>query len=118
MERKDASKIIRLLEEIRDLLIPMSDAYRPAYEERQETALLLQKVVSSPERKKMYALMDGTRTQAEIAREVGVTQPAVSQFISALVENELVGFIRIGAFKKPVSKYDITTGRKIGGEGG
>jgi len=62
--------------------------------------------------------MDGTRSQAEIAREVGVTQPAVSQFISALVENELVDFIRDGAFKRPVSKYDITTGRKTGGEGG
>jgi len=118
LEREDARKIIRLLEEIRDLLMPVSDEYLPAYAERRRTLLLLQKVVTSREREKMYTLMDGTRSQAEIAREVGVTQPAVSQFISALAENELVDFIRDGAFKKPVSKYDIATGRKIGGEGG
>lgn len=113
MEQEDASKIIRLLEEIRDLLIPVSDAFRPTYEERQKTMLLLQGIVSSREREKMYALMDGKRSQAEIAKEAGVTQAAVSQFISTLVENDLVNIVRDGALKRPVRKYDIRTGKKL-----
>lgn len=50
----------------------------------------LSKIATSDVRKKMWVLIDGSRSQTDIARAVGVTQAAVSYFISAAVEAQLV----------------------------
>ena len=52
----------------------------------------LEKIASTDDRKKMWVLMDGNRRQKEIAVAAGVTQAAVSYFLSAAVATELVEY--------------------------
>lgn len=118
MERETSEEIISLLAEIRDLLIPISDEFQGAYAERQRIARLLEEVVNTVQRRKMYIAMNGKKTQTDIAQEAGVTQAAVSRFMSALVDNGLVDMVPVGATERPVRKYDIATGRRLGGEDG
>ncbi len=116
MEREANEEIIGLLAEIRDLLIPISDEFREAYEERRRKVRLLEGAVNTIQRRKMYMAMNGKKTQTDIAQEVGVTQGTVSRFISALADQGLVDMVPFGATERPVRKYDIATGRRIGGK--
>ena len=50
----------------------------------------LDKVASTPERKKIWALCDGTVSTSEIARKVGVSSRAVQYFVQEAEEAELV----------------------------
>ena len=52
----------------------------------------LSKIATTPERKKMWVLMDGKRMPGNIANEAGVTAMAVSTFLSACVAAELVEY--------------------------
>jgi len=52
----------------------------------------LEKIASTNDRKKMWVLIDGKRRQKEIAADAGVTQAAVSYFLSAAVATELVEY--------------------------
>lgn len=54
----------------------------------------LSKIATTPERKKMWVLMDGKRMPGDIASEVGVTAMAVSTFLSACVVAEFVEYKR------------------------
>jgi hypothetical protein len=107
-------EILRLLEGIRDLLLPISDDYSAAYEERQSVRSAILDVVNTPERVRMYELMDGARTQVEIAERAGVTQGAVSRFINAARESGLVDMVQVGAAQRPARKYNIQTARRVG----
>lgn len=52
----------------------------------------LEKIASTNDRKKMWVLIDGNRRQKEIANDAGVTQAAVSYFLSASVAAELIEY--------------------------
>jgi len=54
----------------------------------------LEKIASTNDRKKMWVLIDGKRRQREIAADAGVTQAAVSYFLSAAVAAELIEYPR------------------------
>jgi hypothetical protein len=109
-------EILRLLREIKDLLIPISDEYRDAYEQREAIRADLAGVVNTPARVRMYELMNGARTQVEIAEQAGVTQGAVSRFISTAVESNLLEMVRVGAAERPVRMYDVESGRRLRGK--
>jgi Fic family protein len=69
-----------LLRDIRDLLVPVSDAYRPQYERR--TAI--RDLLSTERRKKAWALASGEFTQREIAKAAGMNEGAASRFFKDL----------------------------------
>jgi hypothetical protein len=80
-----------LLREIRDLLVPISEHYRPEHEEtkRQERAKLIETVaamVSSPKRRAAWNLIDGKRTQRQISQESTLDEGATSRLFKALRE--------------------------------
>ena len=54
----------------------------------------LSKFATTNERKKIWVLIDGKRMPKDIAKEVGVTQMAVSKFLSAGVAVELIEYIK------------------------
>lgn len=78
-----------LLEEIRDLLLPVADAHRDNYERRQaereeERIAAIRALLSTDKRKKAWALADGSRTQSQIAKQSGMAQGGASMFFKAL----------------------------------
>jgi hypothetical protein len=70
-----------LLREIRDLLRPIADDFRPAYERRQAIRALIG--ISEP-RRKAWALMDGTNSQRVIAKASGMDEGNLSKYVKAL----------------------------------
>lgn len=110
-------QIVELLREIRDLLIPISDEYRAGYEEREAIRGVIEEIIDTPQRRRMYELMNGARTQMQISEGAGVAQGTVSRFISTLADNDLVDMVRVGAAERPARKYDIRTARGLGGQG-
>ena len=116
-ENEGLGAVVELLVEIRDLLIPISHAFMDEYEEAMQRERLLQEkqsildgLTTTAARRQVFDLLFDKehRTQADIAREVGLTQPAVSQFVRALHDNDLVdsytndhGEVRLR------NKYDI-----------
>jgi DNA-binding transcriptional ArsR family regulator len=105
--------VVELLEQIKALLIPISDAFRAEYEERLRVQSSLEQVVNTPARKRAYPLMNGLRSQSDIAQESGLSQPAVSRFVPPLLEAELIDIVRDGAVEKPRALYDIETGMPL-----
>jgi hypothetical protein len=80
-----------LLGEIRDLLRPVADAHQDEYDrrqaEREEQRLAsIRTLLSSDKRKKAWKLADGTRNQAAIAKESGMTKGNTSTFFKSLRE--------------------------------
>jgi hypothetical protein len=78
-----------LLAEIKELLVPISDAHLSGYQERQaeRTAELRAQVtalVSTVRRKRAWKLADGTRTQRQIATESGMDEGGASKFFKQL----------------------------------
>lgn len=54
----------------------------------------LSKIATTDERKKIWALMDGTRMPKDLAKEAGVTSMAVSIFLNAGAAAELIEYKR------------------------
>jgi len=80
---------IALLEEIRDLLIPIAAHYRPEFEEqlrieRGQKAERLSKIVRGKQARKACLMMDGSNDQAAIRRDVGIASGNLSSLISRL----------------------------------
>lgn len=78
-----------LLREVRDLLVPVSDAYRDDYErreaERREQRLeAIRAQLSTDKRRRAWELADGTKTQREIAKAVGMDEGGASRFFKAV----------------------------------
>ena len=55
-------------------------------------------------KRKIYDLCDGKRTVSDIASELGLTQPNVSQHLASLLESGLVLFEEIGGGKRTYFK--------------
>jgi hypothetical protein len=83
------SREIDLLTEIRDLLEVIAE---PALAQRDAKlrSALREVVGSSPKRAKAVHLMDGSRSQATIAKESGLDQGSASRLVKALAEAKLV----------------------------
>ncbi|TKJ30764.1 MAG: hypothetical protein CEE40_03640 [Chloroflexi bacterium B3_Chlor] len=105
--------IIRLLEDIKGQLVPISDAFQGEYDERLRVLARMEEVVNTDGRKTVYPVMNGLRTQAEIATEAGVSRAMVSRFVPPLLEAELIEIVRDGAVEKPRALYHLETGRPI-----
>jgi len=79
-----------LLREIRDLILIAAE---PAIAKRDEKrrASVREIVGRSKPKEKAIMLMNGSRTQKQIATEAGIDQGALSRCIKALRETELLG---------------------------
>ena len=79
-----------LLREMRDLLLVMAE---PALAKRDERfrESLLQIVGKSKPKAKAVLLMDGSRTQSQIGKEVDIDAGALSRCVKALREASLIG---------------------------
>ena len=80
-----------LLEQIRDLLRPVADAHQDEYDRRQadreeRRLAAIREQLSSDKRKKAWALIDGTRTQKEIAAQAQMAPSGVSMWFTTLRE--------------------------------
>jgi hypothetical protein len=78
-----------LLREIRDLLVPIAEHYRPEYEatKAKRHAQLRETVsdmVSSPKRRAAWDLIDGTRTQRQISQQSTLDEGSTSKLFKAL----------------------------------
>lgn len=56
----------------------------------------LEKIASSPQRKKMWALADGTRSTTDVAKMIGTTQRAVQYFVQEAERNSFMRSDRRG----------------------
>lgn len=90
----DSDELLRVLHEIRDLLVPISACFEDKYSAVQRRAKKVEafKATLTPVRRRIYPLLFDARhlSQVEIAEEIGITQPAVSQFVNKLLEQGFV----------------------------
>jgi DNA-binding MarR family transcriptional regulator len=106
LNERQAQEILTLLREIRDLLVPIAEEYRPKYEQRQTVVRTMYKIISSKQRMRMYELMDGTQSQTDIAEKIGVEPSTVSRFVQVLKKNNLVE-VEEGSVRRPKAKHPL-----------
>jgi len=91
----DSDELLRVLYEIRDLLVPISACFEDKYSAVQRKAKKVEsfKATLTPVRQRIYPLLFDARhlSQIEIAKEVDTTQPTVSKFVNMLLEQGLIG---------------------------
>jgi hypothetical protein len=80
-----------LLRDIRNLLIPIAEHYRPEYEAakaagRKKLVATVADMVSSPKRKAAWDLADGSRTQRQISQQSTLDEGSTSKLFKALRE--------------------------------
>lgn len=85
------TEMVALLREIRDLLLPVADAYRDEYDrreaEREERRVqALKALFWTDKKKKAWKLADGSHTQAEIGKAAGMDSGSTSRFFKSLRE--------------------------------
>lgn len=85
----------KLLQEIRDLLIPIAAHYRPEYEkqleiQRKEKAQRLAQMVKGKQARSVCMMMDGTNEQSQIRKETGIASGNLSPLISRLEEEGML----------------------------
>lgn len=89
-------ELLGVLKEIRNALSRIYTCFEDQYLEIQkqkveEELAALEEMLTSPRRRIYPLLFDHRRlSQTEIANAVGITQPAVSRFISALLARDLI----------------------------
>ena len=92
----DNDELLKVLDEIRNLLIPISTCFEEQYLEIQRQKMGEKyetfKAMLSPIRRKIFPLLFDRRrlSQVEIASEVNTSQPTVSRFISLLQEQDFI----------------------------
>lgn len=96
MDTKTEEQILVLLQEIRDLLKPISACHEEQYQKllSQQTKAKIEvlKPLLTSVRQKIFPLLFDSKpwSQVEIAQMAGTTQPTVSRFISTLMDLELI----------------------------
>jgi hypothetical protein len=78
-----------LLKAIRDLLVPVHDAYIDRYQEREaereaDRRAAVKATLSTEKRRKAWILADGTRTQRQIAQQAAMDEGGASRFFKTL----------------------------------
>lgn len=106
--------VLEVLKEIRDTLSRIYTCFEDQYLEiqRQKVGDKLEVLedMLTPIRRNIYPLLFDSRklSQVEIANRVGATQPTVSRFVSALLEQDLVEQIEDGEGNVTYcDKYDL-----------
>lgn len=84
-------EVLDLLREIRDLLLPVSDAYDDAYQRRELERLqarieAIRRLLSTDKRRAAWDLADGSRNQADIVRRSGLAKGSTSVLFKELRE--------------------------------
>ena len=84
-----------LLQEIRDLLIPITAHYQPEYEERlqiqrREKALRLAQMVKGRQARSACLMMDGSNEQSKIREMTGIASGNLSPLITRLGEEGML----------------------------
>jgi DNA-directed RNA polymerase specialized sigma subunit len=96
MDTKTEEQMLALLQEIRDLLKPISACHEEQYQElqTQQTKAKIEalKPLLTSVRQKIFRLLFDSKhlSQVEIAKKAGTTQPTVSRFISMLMDMEII----------------------------
>lgn len=96
MDAKSEEQMLVLLQEIRDLLKPISACHEEQYQElqTQQTKAKIEalKPLLTSVRQKIFRLLFNSKhlSQVEIAQKAGTTQPTVSRFISMLMDLEII----------------------------
>lgn len=82
--------VIKLLTDIRELLVPLYAHYEPEYKGTKQKQL--EEFLSTQTKQRIYSLLFDPRhlSQTDIAKEANTTQPSVSRLITALLEASLV----------------------------
>ena len=78
-----------LLREIRDLLVPIAEHYRPEFEatkaeRRRKLKQDVADLVASPKRRAAWDLIDGNRTQRQISQQSTLDEGSTSKLFKAL----------------------------------
>lgn len=83
-------KVVSLLTEIRDLLVPISASFEKEYIGTRIDEL--DSLLSTETKRRIYALLFDNRklSQTAIAKEAKTTQPTVSRLITSLLEASLI----------------------------
>ena len=87
---KYEEEVIKLLNEIKDLLTPVSAHYEPGYTGTKQKQL--KEFLSTETKRKIYSLLFDPHnfSQTEIAKLATTTQPSVSRLIATLLEAGLI----------------------------
>ncbi len=117
-------ELLKVLAEIRELLVPISVCHEEQYLEIQKRKRAEKRdtfrAMLTPIRREMYPLLFDPRrlSQVEIADEINTSQPTVSRFVNMLLEQDLI---------EPISdedgsvvyrdKYDLISLCRTGGQG-
>jgi hypothetical protein len=96
-----------LLRDIRDLLVPIAEHYRPEWEaakaaRRAELMASVADLVASPKRRAAWNLIDGKRTQRQISQQSTLDEGSTSKLFKTLRE---IGAIDDGSI--PVKLVEI-----------
>lgn len=78
-----SNEVLEVLKDIRELLVPISAAYRRDYEAQMADSVR-SRIGSSAGRQRAWDLADGTRSQRAIAREAGISEGNLSKFFKEL----------------------------------
>lgn len=98
----ESQRVLEVLREIRDLLVPIAACFESQYleiqQERTEVKFGELQELLTPQRKVIFPLLFDSRclSQAQIAGEANTTQPTVSRLISTLLERGLIAQIDDG----------------------
>jgi DNA-binding MarR family transcriptional regulator len=107
-------ELLTLVREIRNLLVPISACFEERFAEIQKQRWRPKreafKAILTPTRRAIYPLLFDPRnlSQIEIAKELGISQPAVSRFVGMLQEQDLIDQSRDQAGKIAyIDKYNL-----------
>lgn len=109
------SEILIILEQIKELLIPISACYQDKYLEIQtqkagERLEKLKSLLNTNTRRQIFLLLfdhEGIN-QGEVAKKANTTQPTVSRFISSLLEEGFIESVNDGSGKNIYrDKYNL-----------
>jgi DNA-binding MarR family transcriptional regulator len=89
--------ILKVLREMRDLLVPISACFEEQFAEIQRQQLgtkleELEALLTTDERRNVFPLLfdPSHLSQTAIAKEAGTTQPTVSRFVKLLLDRDLI----------------------------
>jgi len=100
--------VIKILEEVSKIRQLMEVIARKTLKED------LERVATTPERRRIWALCDGSLSTEEIARKAGVTQRTVQRFVKELRRLDLISIEKRGYPKRKFdyvpSDWEVETG--------
>ena len=106
-------EVLKVLVEIRDTLNRIYTCFEDQYLEIEkqiyQKKVKILEAILTPDRRKIFPLLFDKKplSQTEIADAVGVTQSAVSKFVSKLIENDIIEQVTEDGNNIYRDKYDL-----------